>query len=167
MYISSSPLQPSSSISATMAILSSSSPNTATRSSSPLQPGRYMQSSLYRRSEGVRWGGVASPTWSTKDLQPKTSWPELGLDYFDKLDETFIFFYKYLPIFHEDSSTYQTNSHQQEYAEKDFQIEKKSLFTHQGSLNSIARLAVLLDNLLSVGQFGLIAYGENFQKYPK
>ena len=27
----------------------------------------------------------------------------------------------------------------------------------QGSLNSIARLAMLLDNLLSVGQFGLIA----------
>ena len=43
---------------------------------------------------------------------------------------TFIFCYKYLPIFHEDSSTYQTNSHQQEYAENDFQIEKKSLFTH-------------------------------------
>ena len=41
------------------------------------------------------------------------------------------------------------------------------LVNDQGSLNSIARLAVLLDNLLSVGQFGLIAYGENFQKYPK
>ena len=47
------------------------------------------------------------------------------MDYLDKLDKTFIFFYKYLPIFHEDSSTYQTNSHQQEYAENNFQIEKK------------------------------------------
>ena len=34
-----------------------------------------------------------------------------------------------------------------------------NLIWEQGSFNSIARLAVLLDNLLSVGQFGHTAYG--------